>query len=166
MGYGIPTKKSPLQVYASGKQEPVSKWGGANVGDLNLYWVELKAIMKGFGVTTWPEFEHFVEKEEWPDLAKTDIDSQWRQLLQWLIKALSWSAIDYGIESRQTSLWSIYYHRDLLNIPAIVEGIKNPPKVDEDVQLERFVQSKYVEVTEAMARQAGPGHIHTEDKER
>ena len=140
-------RKTPLQVYSSAARNMFVSGGGANLGDINDMWVELKAMMKDLEVKTWPELERFVQSDDdagqWAPYHHTP---QIAKLIDWIARALTWKATDYGTETRQTALWVIFWHRDLLDVPAIAAGIKNPPKVDEAVRLERFVQSKYVEV--------------------
>ncbi len=135
-------RKTPLQVYSSAARNMWMSGGGANLGDVNKMWVELKEIMTRKGIKTWPELENFVSGEPDPNKQYAYGDD----LKDWIKRALTWRATDYGIETRQTALWMIFWYKDLLSIPDIAAGVSHPPQVDDDVRAERVVQSVYVEV--------------------
>ena len=134
-------RKTPLQVYSSAARNMFMSGGGANLGDVNAMWVELKNLMASVNVNTWPEFERYIQGDGGSPAAIV-----WGQFEDWVTRALTWKATDYGTETRQTALWILYYHRYFLKNPEIAAGVAHPPQVDDSVRAERKVQELYLGV--------------------
>jgi len=107
-----------------------------NCGSLNDMWVELRQICSNIGIKAWREFEEFITSNQpLPD-----------ELVDWIKRALVWKATDYGTETRETAKWIIYSHRELLEDEKIKYGLKHPPKMSEEDEIEAYIKSSYFQV--------------------
>ena len=111
--------------------------GGDNVGDLNEMWVELRKIVEEkLGITKWKDLEVYVVSGK--PLPK--------ELIDWVKKALTWKATDYGVETREFAKWVIFHHRYLLEDPEIKYGVEHPPKLTPEDEVETYVRRCYFQV--------------------
>jgi hypothetical protein len=135
--YAYTHRKSAIRIWRNSARNLVMAGGGDSVGDLNPMWVELRQIMKEYlHVDSWPNFESFI-------ISKQGIHPK---LLDWIKRALVFSATDYGTETRQTAKWICWHHRELLNDPEVKLGIANPPKPDPITEIEMYVRKMYFQV--------------------
>ena len=112
--------KSGLEVWRSASRNVYVAGGGMNVGDGNPLWRLLRDI---FGGSPWPKVQLMVESHTIP---QRTLD----KLIEWMATALRFSASDYGIESRQSAMWVIWYYRELSSIPRLRAGLRSLPRKD------------------------------------
>ena len=129
-------KKSAYDIWRNAARNLFIGGGGDNVGDLNEMWVELRQICREIEITKWQEFEEFV----------TSGKSLPPKLIDWIKRALTWKATDYGIETRETAKWIIYHHRYLLKDPKIKYGVEHPPKPTREDEVENYVRKCYIQI--------------------
>lgn len=134
-------RKSTLRIWHNAARNLFIGGGGDTVGTLNPMWVELREIASKLGIDEWHTFEKYVTEK--PKGTVTVIPEP---LVDWIKRALVYSATDYGTETRETAKWVCWYHRYLLDDPDIKHGIENPPKADERAEVENFVRKTYFQI--------------------
>ena len=157
-------RKSALRVMRDTARDLYLSGGGREgVGDLNPMWKELNKIAAELNIGDWPLFEQYVTTFH-PNTthkrgeAFAEGEEQWatfNPLLHWATKALSWRATDYGLDCRSLALWIIFYHRDLLEDPAVEKGVKEPPEPSPDDETERLIRQAYLGVLQRKADPQG-----------
>ena len=136
--YRYTHRKSTLRIFRNAARNLVTSGGGDAVASINTMWVELRQIMDGLGLADWPSFEKYVMEERPEGLP--------RPLVDWMVRALVFSATDYGTETRETAKFILYHHRYLLDAPEIKHGLEHPPKPDEKTETEIYVRKAYFQV--------------------
>lgn len=121
--------KTALDIWRNGARNMYMGGGGDNVGELNPLWKPLRGIFKN---DRWMNVVKAVEGSVLPD-----------GLVKWVIKALTYSATDWGTECREFAKWVIYNNRVLLRNRNIRYGLHNPPKPSKETLVEQTVRRMY-----------------------
>ncbi len=129
--------KTALQIWGNAFRNFVIGGGGDNVGDLNPMWTEWRNIMTALHLKGIDDAVRFIYET---GMHGTDMK---HIVLPWVIKALTFSATDYGTETRESAKFIIYYNRWMLDLPEIKEGIKNIPQKTDDDRRAEFVRSAF-----------------------
>ena len=157
-------RKSALRVMRDTARDLYLSGGGREgVGEVNPMWKELNKIAQELNIGNWPLFEQYVTTFH-PNTthklgeAFAEGEEQWatfNPLLHWAVKALSWRATDYGLDCRSLALWILFYHRDLLEDPAVEKGVKEPPEPSPEDETERLIRQAYLGVLQRKADPQG-----------
>ncbi len=135
--YWYEHRKSALDIWRNAARNLFLGGGGDNCGPINEMWMELRKICREkLGITKWKDFEEYI----------TSGKPLPPELIDWIKRALVWKATDYGIETRETAKWIIFYHRYLLDDSDIKYGVEHPPKLTEEDEVENFVRKCYFAV--------------------
>lgn len=97
-------KKSPFRMWRNSARNVFMAGGGNSVGSVNTAWVALRRICYSLGITSWQQFEAYMDKG--------NIDEQ---LLQWILDNMVNNAIDYISETTQISKWYFSMHSEEWN---------------------------------------------------
>jgi len=145
-------KKSALQIWRNACRNFTIGGGGNNIGAANPMWVEWRRIMDMLHLKGWNDVEQFVAFGPWADNRMANMIEL---VLPWVIKALTFSASDYGTETREAAKYIIYYNEWMRNVPEVKSGLANPPKRTQEEDVRAFVMSAYFQALGRHPDQAG-----------
>ena len=152
--YSYTHRRSALRLWRNAAMAVYLGGGGADVGERNAMRGELLKVCTALNVGNWPLLEKYVTTFQANTAHKfgepfAEGEGRWpayNPLVEWCVRALTFKATAYGLDTRRLAEWAVFYHRDLLEDRRVAEGLLMPPKLTPEDEAAEFVTAAYLAV--------------------